>query len=166
MVLQKMSAPTFPLTICHISEGVSLQQQPLWEAYISQSEYYLLQSLQVVMTLHCPKEIEMPLSNQNITVFCQNMMSNSRCLASAFSLMVYLVSCQLLCVVCMWILTHMTPKNVHKLYNIINHPCTWTHLHISVIITILRETLMQRNVILMHPIYINSFKIYKFYIPF
>jgi hypothetical protein len=28
MVLQKMSAPTFPVTICHISEGVSLQQQP------------------------------------------------------------------------------------------------------------------------------------------
>jgi len=53
------------------------------------------------MTLHCPKETEMSLSNQNITVFCQNMMSSCICLAPAFSLMVSLVSCQFLCVVSM-----------------------------------------------------------------
>jgi len=61
----------------------------------------MLQSLQVVMTLHCPKEIKMALSKQNITVFCQNMMSNRQCLAPAFNMIVSLVSCQLLCVVSM-----------------------------------------------------------------
>jgi hypothetical protein len=131
------SAPTFPVTLCHISEGVSLWQKLLWEAQISQNECCLLQSLQVVMTLRFPQEIEMPLSNQNITVFCQNMMSNCICLEPAFSLMVSLVSCQLLCVVSMWLLTHMTPKIAHNLYKITNHPCTWNHLHISLIIAIL-----------------------------
>jgi hypothetical protein len=154
-----MSAPAFPVALFHISEGISLKQQLLWEAQISQSECYLLQSLQVVMTLRCLKEIEVPLSNQNITVFCQNMMSNCICLEPAFSLMVSLVSCQLLCVVSMWLLTHMTPKIAHSLCKITNHPCKWTHLHISVIIAILWETLI-------HPIHMYNVKMYNFYINF
>lgn len=144
----KMSGTTFPVTWHHTSEGFSLQDY-CWE---NQSECYLLQSQQVVMTLHCPQETEMLLSDRNITVFCQNMMRNLSYLVLSFSLTVFLVSCQLLCAPSMSKMTHITPTNALNLYKITSHPYTWTVVHTSVTNCHSQEILIHRNIKFIHPI--------------